>query len=333
MPALRIAIDLRGIDGARPAGPARYAHRLSEALRGAAAGPEVEVVDLAGPGAPAAPADVIVALGGAPRLTRDTPVVAAVYDLSHLLAPGSLPFTERVRRSATTAWRARQAAHLLAPSLSIAHGLTAYLRVGGDRFSWLPSVGPGWTRAPRPEVERERAELHLHRPYVLCAGALSRRKNPAMLLAAWSAVPAAERPALVLCGPGPAPALPEGARWLGYVPEARLRRLLSGATAVLIPGTAEGCSMPALEGMATGTPPIVTAGTAPAEVVGTAGIVVPAGDAEGWTAAIRHVCGNPSERNRMAARGLQAVRDLDARDAAARCLAAARSAARPRPAR
>ncbi len=85
--------------------------------------------------------------------------------------------------------------------------------------------------------------------------------------------------------------------------------------------------MGVLEAMATGAPPLVAAGTALAEVVGTAGIVIPADDVEGWASAIRVLVTDTEARNRMAARGIQAARGLRAADAAARCLAAAEAAA------
>lgn len=325
MPALRIGIDLHGLDLDRPAGPARYARRLVEAMR---ALPGEHVLDVWEPGSAPRPADVVLALGGRPRIGRSAPVVAAVYDLAHLLAPASFGALERWRRGFAGAWLVRQSAHVLAPSRGIATALATYLRVPDSRLTWLPSFGPGWTRAPRADVQAELHELGLAGPYLLFAGTPSRRKNLGVLLEAWQRLPAATRPALVLCGPGRPPELPAGVRALGYVGDESLRRLLSGATAYVAPSLAEGCAMGTLEAMATGAPPIVSAGTAGAEVSGTAGIAVPAADVAGWAAALRAVVEDTTLRNRMAARGLQAVRDLRAEAAAARCLEAAAAAAR-----
>lgn len=330
MPGLRIAVDLNGLDPAQPRGPGRYARRLVEEMAPLAGSNHLEVWE---PGAATGAADVVIALGGRPRLGGRTPVVAAVYDLSHLLAPATLGVAERVRRGFEVAWLTRRAAHLLAPSRGVASALSTYLRVDHGRLTWLPSVGPGWSRAARDEVAEARSAAGIHKPYLLFAGSLSRRKNLGVLLAAWERVQPeiGDRLELVLCGAGDAAAAgvgeAAGARRLGYVSDERLRRLLSGATAWVSPSRAEGSSMGVLEAMAVGAPPVVGAGTALAEVVGTAGIVVAPDDVAGWAAAIRVLATDTAERNRMAARGIQAARDLRAADAAARCLAAAEAAA------
>jgi glycosyltransferase involved in cell wall biosynthesis len=321
MPALRIALDLNGIDPDRPRGPARYARCLIDAMRPLTGDHELTVWE---PGAPVGRADVIVALGGRPRIGGTVPVVAAVYDLSHLLAPATMSVAARARRGFEVAWLTRRAAHLLAPSRGISRALATYLRVSGSRLSWLPSVGPQWRRTPRQEVEAARTEAGLDRPYVLFAGTVSRRKNLAVLGAAWQRIGAELD--LVLCGAGTVDAVP-GARGLGYVSDERLRTFMSGATAWVSPSRAEGCAIGALEAMACAAPPIVASGTALAEVVGNAGIVVDPDDVEGWAAAITHLATDADERNHMAAGGLRAIRDLRLADAAVRVLRAAESAA------
>jgi glycosyltransferase involved in cell wall biosynthesis len=325
MPGLRIAIDLHGIEAVEPRGPARYARCLVDALCAIETDPQLAVWE---PGAEPGPADVIVALGGRPRINRRTPVVAAVYDLSHLLAPSTMPLAERVRRGFDVAWVTRRAAHLLAPSRGISVALATYLRVPESRLTWLPSVGPAWRRAPRPEVEAARSEAGLDRPYLLFAGTLSRRKNLPVLAAAWERVRTELGGGLdlVVCGAGPGSIVPRGARYLGYVSDDRLKALLSGATAWVSPSRAEGSAIGALEAMACAAPPLVASGTALAEVVGTAGIVLDPDDVEGWATAIRTLATQSHDRNRMAARGLQAVRDLRLAESAARVLRAAESA-------
>lgn len=325
MPRLRIAVDLHGIDPDQPRGPARYARCLVEAMRALAGDHELTVWE---PGAPVERADVVVALGGRPRVGRVVPVVAAIYDLSHLLAPATMPPVQRARRGFEVAWLTRRAAHVLAPSRGISRALATYLRVPESRLSWLPSVGPPWRRASRPEVEAVRAELGLVQPYVIFVGTVSPRKNLEVLSAAWDRVGADLD--LVLCGSGTLAAPPgilAAARRLGYVSDERLRALLSGATAWVSASRAEGCAIGALEAMACAAPPIVASGSAFAEVVGSAGIVVDPDDVDGWATAIRLVATRSSLRNEMAARGLQAIRDLRLEDAAHRVLRAAESAA------
>ncbi len=286
--------------------------------------------------APPAAADVVVSLTGSlrppdPRL----PSVATIYDLSHLLAPRSHNFLVRVRRGWLTALLTRRADGLLAPSHGIARALVDYLRVPGNRLTWVPTIGPGWRRAPRADVERVRAELELKERYLLFVGTLSRRKNLGTLMRAWDLLwPAlGERVDLVVAGAAAARGGPRnevlagGARYLGAIPDATLLPLLSGATAWVCPSLAEGCSIGAVEAMAAGAPPLVAAGTAFADTIGAAGMVLPPRDARAWADAMRHVIEDSQDRNRMAARGLRAVADLREREAGRRAVSAAAAAA------
>lgn len=63
-------------------------------------------------------------------------------------------------------------------------------------------------------------------------------------------------------------------RWLDYVEYAELPRLLSGAIALVFPSLWEGFGLPALEGMACGTPVITSKLSSLPEVVGDAAILI-----------------------------------------------------------
>lgn len=295
-------------------------------------------------GTPPGPADVVVALGGSLRPpTGAVPTVTAVYDLSHLLARRAHPFLERRRRGWLTALQSSRSDALLAPSRSIAHALVTYLRAPDEIVTWVPTIGPGWRRARRADVDRVRAELDLRDRYLLFVGTLSRRKNLRTLLRAWDRLWAelGDGVQLVLAGAAPGrgegelvgEVLSGGARYLGPIPDETLIPLLSGATAWVSPSLAEGCSIGAVEAMAVGAPPLVAEGTAAAEIVGSAGIVLPPDDAEAWAQAIRRMLDGADERDQMAARGIRAVHDLREADAGRRAVAAAAAAAhRRRPA-
>ncbi len=335
MGGLRIAVDLRGADPTRPSGPTRYARILAGLMLEQAGEHQVTLWD---PGTPVRErdADVVVRLDGRPG-SGGAPSVLAVYDLSHLLTPGVHGLLERVRRSWAVAVATRRADRLLAPSQLVARALVDYLRLPPGRVTWIPTIGPGWRRAPRADVEALRAELELKPDYFLFVGSLSKRKNLDLLLRAWDRVRPVigDRCELVLAGSAQgagsrilAQAIAGGARWLGYLPDEQLTRLLSGALAWVSPSRFEGCSMGALEAMSLGAPPIVASGTAFAEVVGSAGTVVGPDDVDGWAAAIRTMFEDRAERNRMAARGLRAVADLRASEAGRRALEAAAAACR-----
>jgi glycosyltransferase involved in cell wall biosynthesis len=327
---LRIGVDLRGLDLRQPRGPARYALALAALVQRHAYQQHVEVWK---PGAAVdeRAVDVVIGLDGA-RPPVGLPSVVAVYDLSHLVAGRVHDPLHRLGRNFSTAWLTRRATHLLAPSRGIAHALSRYLRVGEERLSWVDTIGPGWARPKRPEAESVRDAYGLKRAYFVFVGTLSPRKNLRTLLRAWDLAwpELGEQSQLVIAGAGSreqaGDVLAAGARWLGYIPDAQLPGLIAGAQAWVSPSLYEGCSIGAVEAMACGVPALVAADTALADVVGSAGRVLPAEDASAWAAALVEVARNRQLRGRMVMRGLRAVADLREADAAARTLAAAEKA-------
>ena len=330
---LRIAIDLRAIEPGRPRGPARWARSLAADLP--AAGPQHQWISWE-PGGAAEPGaiDLVLGLGGG-RPRFGPPTWSAVHDVGHLVARGGFRPTEWARRNWSAAWTTRQSERLLAPSVVVAQALHTYLRVPEARITWLPSVAPaGFQRARRSEVEGLRESLGLGPRWFAAVGTLSRRRNLPLLLAAWRRARADLGPnlELVVAGAVAEPALARavlaaGARQVGYLADPELRSLLSGAIAFLDPTPHAGTSIGALEAMACGAPPVVAAGSAGAEVIGNAGVLVDAHDVDSWAAAITHLARSTDERNLMAARGLRAMPDFRAGSAARRLVAALDAAA------
>ena len=129
--------------------------------------------------------------------------------------------------------------------------------------------------------------------YVLHVGHLEPRKNVGVVVDALRLLPAAARPELWLAGRDAgalqglrARAGDVGIRVLGVVTEPELASLYHHARAVVVPSAHEGFGLPALEGLAHGRPVLVAAAGALPEVVGLAGVCVPAPDATAWSTAI-----------------------------------------------
>jgi glycosyltransferase involved in cell wall biosynthesis len=76
----------------------------------------------------------------------------------------------------------------------------------------------------------------------------------------------------------------------------RMAALFGQATICVTPSLYEGFGLPAAEAMATGAPVVVTDGGALPEVVGEAGVIVPAGDAAALEAAIGALLDDPGRR-------------------------------------
>jgi colanic acid/amylovoran biosynthesis glycosyltransferase len=158
--------------------------------------------------------------------------------------------------------------------------------------------------------ERER------RP-VLFAGRFVEKKGVAVLLEAARRLAPAIRPPLVLAGEGPEGnalkrmAAPLGnVEFAGWLPNEALRRRMRGALAVCVPslaamdGDSEGLPNVVLEAMAEGVPVIASrhAGIPEAVVDEVTGLLVPPGDPEALSAALRRLIVAPELRRRLGLR-------------------------------
>ncbi|GAA6527708.1 glycosyltransferase family 1 protein [Intrasporangium sp. DVR] len=144
--------------------------------------------------------------------------------------------------------------------------------------------------------------------YVLVTGGASERKNLEALAAAWQQV-SRSRPDLTLVVAGPEhprrTALFAGipsARLVGRVEGSLLPGLIAAASALVVPSRYEGFGLPALEGMAAGTPVVAADAGALPEVVGDGGLLVPPTPA-GLTDGILHAVSADPDVAAMALRG------------------------------
>ena len=138
---------------------------------------------------------------------------------------------------------------------------------------------------------------------MLWCGTLEPRKNVPTLLRAFAIARRSDPElGLVLVGPtgwgsvdlGSADAgadASEGVQLLGFLSTDDLHAAYAGATAFCYPSLREGFGLPVLEAMAHGVPVVTSRGTAMAEFVGSAGILVDALDVDGLAAAIEAAIG------------------------------------------
>jgi D-inositol-3-phosphate glycosyltransferase len=178
--------------------------------------------------------------------------------------------------------------------------------------------------------------------YVLFAGRLAPNKGLSYLLRAVAALPATERPPLVLLGRdwGERPALEALATalgisdrvvFLGHVDsDSTYRAVVRGASVFVLPSEWEAYGLVLLEAMAGGVPVVATSVGGVPEVLagGTAGHLVPYADVDALANAIRTVRSDPDDRARLVAAGRARVAELDWSHAAARHRALYRSLVR-----
>jgi glycosyltransferase involved in cell wall biosynthesis len=90
-------------------------------------------------------------------------------------------------------------------------------------------------------------------------------------------------------------------RWAGFVPDERLRHLLSGAVALALPSASEGFGLPAIEAAACGTPVVATTASPLPQLLEGGGLFVAPGDADALTAALLQLLSDEPARRALGA--------------------------------
>lgn len=132
-------------------------------------------------------------------------------------------------------------------------------------------------------LEFVRRKYGLPEAYALYVGSLEPRKNLRKLINAWERVEAEIHPLKFVVAGASGRSFREvqdyaesakRIKFVGYVPDADLPALYSGARMYILPSLYEGFGLTVLEAMACGTPVIASSSTAIPEVVGQAGLLV-----------------------------------------------------------
>ena len=278
------------------------------------------------------PCDVVHGTNFVVPPARAAARVVAVHDLTfvrypELCSPAALVYGPLIRRAvAEGAW-------LHCPSRFVLEEVLADLGADADRVRLVPygvpsrafpatDRGAGTTSAgaERGASDTSPAGHVLSLPsgtsrYVLAVGTLEPRKDLPTLVRAFDEV-AADRPdlALVLAGaPGWGTAALEeavasmrfGDRLVqtGYLDDDQLARVLAGADLLAYPSLYEGFGFPPLEAMAAGVPVVATSVGSLPEVVGAAGVLVPARDRDALAGAMAEVLDDSARRAELVAAG------------------------------
>lgn len=191
--------------------------------------------------------------------------------------------------------------------------LLQHTRAPADKFVVTHlGVDPKFRPAPPDAVEAVRRKLGLPEAYVLAVASLEPRKNTARLFTAWERHRAAfDDVGLVVAG-GSGKVfrgtgigrVPAGVKLTGYVDDADLPALYSGALAFVFPSLCEGFGLPPLEAMACGAPVITSNTSSMPEVCGDAAVLVEPREPDSIADGIRRVIGSASLREDLRQRGL-----------------------------
>jgi glycosyltransferase involved in cell wall biosynthesis len=250
-------------------------------------------------------------------LAAGCPMVLVLYDVAEwdrtlVAAPEGGAATRFAYSNAVSLSRATR---IVTTSEHSSSAIQRRLGISEDRLR----VVPGGLESRFFEVADDAAVARVRDQYgvlpgsVLHVGGLHVRRDLPTLVRAFSQLPAALAPRLVLAGSGPEEdGLRAMARMLGvadrlhlagFVDDADLPAVYRAASCVVLAGTGEGFGLPVLEAMAAGTPVIAARAGALPEVVGRAGRLFAAGDAPALATHLREVLGSPVEMARLAREG------------------------------
>ena len=205
---------------------------------------------------------------------------------------------------------ARRAGPLITVSSSSASDICRDFRVDPGNVHIIPLGVDTRLFQPRPEQPRVPGRI------VTVTSADSPLKGlPALLRAIAKLVTERDAHLIVIGAPSPATrrlvaqlALGDRVTFASGLPDAEYARVLASAQVAVVPSMYEGFSLPAVEHMASGTPLVASRAGALPEVTGDAAVLVPPGDPEELSAALRGLLDDEAERARLAAAGLARVR-------------------------
>jgi glycosyltransferase involved in cell wall biosynthesis len=272
------------------------------------------------------------------------PVVVSIHDLSFEHLPQTFKWRSRKQLRITVRRSAREASHVIALSEYARRDIIRSYHLSPEKVSAIPLAASARFSPVLSEAELQRVKqtYGIENDYILSVGAIQPRKNLSRLVAAYSrlrrAKPEVKLPKLVLVGK---------CAWLydetlqsikelevsdsviltGYVPEADLPALYSGALCFVYPSYFEGFGLPPLEAMQCGVPVIVGDRTSLPEVVGDAGLLVDPFDVDALAVAIEKVINDSDLRAQLRVKGLARAKLFDWRETARQTLAVYQKAA------
>ncbi|MFN7980001.1 MAG: glycosyltransferase family 1 protein [Vicinamibacterales bacterium] len=231
--------------------------------------------------------DVVFSPGYTTPLAAPAPVALAVHDVSFFAHPEWYTWREGMRRRVVTAWSARRARLVMAPSAFSAREIVQHLAVDAGRVRVVPL---GVRPSPSPVAEARS-------PLVLYVGSLFQRRRIDVLIDAFRTVASAHpgarleivganrtRPFLDFAARVAACGLTGRVTLRDWVDDATLHTLYAEASVFVFLSQYEGFGFTPLEAMAHGAVPVVLDTPVAREVYGDAAWHV--ADARGITARV-----------------------------------------------
>lgn len=270
------------------------------------------------------------------------PVVVSIHDLSFEHLPETFNRRSRAQLRFTVRRSARRAARVLALSEHTRHDIISTYKIAPELVTAIPLAAPTHFCPvdDETELQRVRQTYGINGEYILSVGSIQPRKNLSRLFSAYESLRRVRTkgslPQLVIVGKRgwlyretlkAIEEFDDGVIVTGYVPEADLPALYSGALCFVYPSFFEGFGLPPLEAMKCGTPVVTGDRTSLPEVVGDAGVMVNPFDTEAIASAISSLIDDSSLRARLRIKSLNRARIFDWRETARQTLEVYKQAA------
>jgi len=269
--------------------------------------------------------------------------VVTVHDMGFQFYPQAHRRSDRLYLRWSTAWNARQATAVLADSEATRRDLLSLCPVDGAKVR-VVYLGRDEGLAPvsgRGRLDEVRSRYGIPGRYMLYLGTLQPRKNLDRLVEAFARLagePSLQGVDLVLAGKrgwlyeslfARVSRLGLEGRVLfpGYVSDADMAALYSGALATVFPSLYEGFGMPVLEAQSCGVPVVTSNNSSLPEVAGDAALQVDPTDVDAIASAIHRVVADETLRAELIRRGFENVKRFSWQKCAQETLAVLESVA------
>lgn len=264
-----------------------------------------------------------------PPVRKDTRTVLTVHDLSFIRAPETATPGLRAYLNAVVPRSVARADYILADSTATGQDLVKLYGTPTEKISVLYSgVESRFARIDDPAVlgaMRERYKLG-DEPYVLSVGTVQPRKNYERLVEAFHRLGCADIKLVIAGGKGwlddplyqriDALKLRDRVVMAGFVDDADLPAIYSGAHVFAFPSLYEGFGLPPLEAMACGLPVVSSNTSSLPEVVGDAALCVDPYSVDEIAEALRHAIEDSSIRQALIDKGYRRARQFTWQSAA-----------------
>ncbi|MBN3992483.1 MAG: glycosyltransferase family 4 protein [Nostoc sp. NMS2] len=233
--------------------------------------------------------------------------VITVHDLIPLRFPQWFSITQQLYCSYYVRAVIQQSKHVICNSTATAEDLSKFLGVTEDKIT---AIALGY------DSENFRFLDLPTRNYFLYLGRHNPHKNPERLITAFAALPNCKDYELWLAGPSDRRYTPSlkaqvaqlgitnQVKFLDYVPDSELPKIINEAIALVFPSLWEGFGLPVLEAMACGTPVITSNLSSLPEVAGDAAILIDPYDTEEITEAMQAVATDSALRSHLSSQGI-----------------------------